>query len=120
MSIGLTHMRPSLSFSCGSLALGFPLGFVASGAAAAAEPAWRDPVIQGYGKVQPLPEAAVQSSPNRQDTILSALPKQPIRDRINPGLEHVAHLINIFGIAKVPPEKRKSAAVIHGSAKIQC
>jgi hypothetical protein len=114
-------MRPSLRFSRGSLALGFPLGFVASGAAAAAEPAWRDPVIQGYGKVQPLPEAAVQSSPNREYKILFSITKAAQSpDRINPGLEHVARLINIFGIAKVPPEKRKNAAVIHGSAKIQC
>jgi intracellular sulfur oxidation DsrE/DsrF family protein len=87
--------------------------------AAAAEPAWQNPVIQGYGKVHPMPEAAVQPTPDREYKILFDITKAAeAPDQINRGLEHIARLINLFALAKVPPEKLRIVAVLHGSATV--
>lgn len=109
-------MRSSLHVRRGSLALGLSLGFAVSWAATA-EPAWQYPVIRGYGKVRPLPEAAVQPNPDREYKVLfSITTAAESPGQLNPGLKRIARLINIFGIAKVPSEKLKIMAVIHGSA----
>jgi intracellular sulfur oxidation DsrE/DsrF family protein len=82
-----------------------------------AESFWQNPVIQGYGKVHPMLEAAVQPSPHREYKILFDITKASGRpDQVNPGLEHIARLINLFALAKVPPEKLKIVAVLHGAA----
>lgn len=86
---------------------------------ASAEPAWQNPVIQGYGKAHPMPEAAVQPSPDREYKILFDITKAAESpDQVNPGLEHIARLINVFALAKVPPEKLKIVAVLHGPATV--
>jgi intracellular sulfur oxidation DsrE/DsrF family protein len=78
---------------------------------------WQNPVVQGYGKVHPMPEAAVQPSPDREYKILFDITKASgTPSQINPGLEHIARLINLFALAKVPPEKLKIVAVLHGPA----
>lgn len=89
--------------------------------ATSAESAWQNPVIQGYGKVHPMPEAAVQPSPDREYKILFDVTKAAkAPEQVNPGLEHIARLINIFALAKVPPEKLKIVAVLHGPDKSSC
>jgi intracellular sulfur oxidation DsrE/DsrF family protein len=78
---------------------------------------WQNPVIQGYGKVHPMPEAAVQPNPDREYKILFDVTKASgTPGQVNPGLEHVARLINLFALAKVPPGKLKIVAVLHGPA----
>jgi hypothetical protein len=64
-----------------------------------------------------MPEAAVQPSPGREYKILFDITKAAeAPDEINPGLEHVARLINLFALAKIPPQKLKIVAVLHGRA----
>lgn len=83
---------------------------------ASAEPIWQNPVIRGH-KVHPMPEAAVQPSRDREYKILFDVTKAAgTRDQVNPGLEHVARLINLFALAKVPPEKLKIVAVPYDPA----
>jgi len=84
---------------------------------ASAEPIWQNPIIQGYGKVHPTPEVEVQSSPDREYKILFDVTKAArTPDQVNPGLEHVARLINLFALAKIPSEKLKIVAVLHRPA----
>ena len=64
-----------------------------------------------------MPEAAVHPTPNREYKILFDIAKAAeAPDQVNPGLEHIARLINLFALAKVPPEKLRIMAVIHGPA----
>lgn len=95
------------------------LGLTVQVPAISAEPVWQNPVIQGYGKVHPMPEASVQPSPDREYKILFNITKAAeTPDQVNPGLGRIARLINIFALAKFPPEKLKIIAVIHGPATI--
>lgn len=85
----------------------------------AAETEWQNPVIQGYGKVHPMPETAVQPSPDREYKILFDITQAAeTPDAVNPGLEHVARLINLFALAKVPPRQLIIVAVLHGRATV--
>lgn len=93
------------------------LGLALAGPVTAADVAWQYPVIKEFGKVRPLPEAALQPSPDREYKVLFSITKAPDSpDKINPGLEHIARLINVFGLAKVPMNKLKIVAVLHGPA----
>jgi intracellular sulfur oxidation DsrE/DsrF family protein len=78
---------------------------------------WQHPMIQEYGKVQPMPNAVLQPDPGREYRIIVNVTK-PIAspDQVNPGLDRVARLVNLFALAKVPPEKLKIAAILHGGA----
>lgn len=106
-------MKPTQRF-IGSCLL---LGLASRIPATAAESIWKNPVIQEYGKVHPMPGAAVQPAADREYKILFNITKAAeTPDQVNPGLEHIARLINIFALAKVPPGKLKIAAVIHGPA----
>jgi hypothetical protein len=93
------------------------LSLAVASSATFAESFWQNPVVQGYGKVHPMPEAEVQPSPDREYKILFDITKASGRPgQVNPGLEHIARLINLFALAKVPPEKLKIVAVLHGPA----
>jgi intracellular sulfur oxidation DsrE/DsrF family protein len=93
------------------------LSLAVASSATFAESFWQNPVIQGYGKVHPMPEAVVQPSPDREYKILFDVTKASgTPGQVNPGLEHIARLINLFALAKVPPEKLKIVAVLHGPA----
>lgn len=93
------------------------LGLALAGPATAADITWQYPVIKEYGKVHPLPQAAVQPSPKREYKILFSITKAAeAPDQVNPGLEHIARLINVFALAKVPMNKLKIVAVLHGPA----
>ena len=95
------------------------LGLALDSPATSAESAWQNPVIQEYGKVYLMRDAAVQPSPDREYKVLFDITKAAKEaNQANPGLEHVARLINIFALAKVPPEKLKIVAVLHGPATV--
>ncbi|MGH8685386.1 MAG: hypothetical protein ACREUM_08575, partial [Nitrosospira sp.] len=65
--------------------------------ATTAESAWQNPVIQGHGKMHPMPKAEVQPSPDRGYKILYNVTRAAeAPDKVTPGSEHVARLINIY------------------------
>lgn len=75
------------------------------------------PVIQGYGKVHPYPNAAMQPSPERHYQVLFDITKMAdAPNKVNPGLDHVARLLNLYALAGVPTDHLKIALVVHGSA----
>lgn len=64
-----------------------------------------------------IPDGAVRPDPAREYRILFNITKAAASpDRVNPGLEHVARLVNIFALANVPPRQTKIVAVMHGPA----
>lgn len=94
------------------------LPFIA-GTALAVEPEWQYPRIQEYGKVLPIPNSAVQPNPNRESRIVVNVGKpMSSPNEVNPGLDRIARLVNLFALSKVPPEKLKIVAVIHGGATV--
>ncbi|SDZ93182.1 DsrE family protein [Nitrosospira multiformis] len=93
------------------------LGISISAPVLAGNTDWQHPMIQEYGKVQAMPNAVLQPDPGRQYKVIVNVTKlMTSPDQVNPGLDRVARLVNLFALAKVPPEKLEIAAVLHGGA----
>ena len=104
-------MRPFL------LALAAAAGLAST--AAAQQPAgfWSTPVIKGIGTVHVWPEAVLRPDANTTyKTIADVTKPAPSNDKMNPGLEHIARVVNVFAAAGVPLSHLKMIAVIHGPA----
>jgi intracellular sulfur oxidation DsrE/DsrF family protein len=72
------------------------------------------PLVPGHGGVVPLPQAAEQPRKGAKavfDITAGAKPGE-----VNPGLEQVARLLNLYGAAGLKAEDVKIAAVFHGEA----
>ncbi|WP_174625137.1 DsrE family protein [Candidatus Methylobacter favarea] len=79
--------------------------------------AWQYPAIPAYGKVRSYPNAAARPVPDRDYRVLFDITKAAgTPDKVNPGLDHVARLLNLFALSGVPAESLKIALVIHGPA----
>lgn len=85
---------------------------------AGAPDGWRNPVIQNYGKVKPVPEARIQPSPDRRYKIVMNITKgasQP--GRVAGGLIRVARLVNLYALAGVPRDHLDLVAVLSGKIR---
>lgn len=87
----------------------------AAGSAVAADA--RNPVISGYGRIAPAPDAAMQPDPLLRYRVAFSVtkgasdPKSP-----NPSLDRVARYLNLLGSAGIKPTKGDIVAVVHGPA----
>lgn len=100
--------------AAGCLALG---AVAVTAEAADRKPDWTYPVVKDYGRVHPLPDAAVQPDKGKEyKTVFDVT--TGIRDKSKPdgGLVHVARAVNVFGSAGVPASNLHFAAVLHGDA----
>jgi intracellular sulfur oxidation DsrE/DsrF family protein len=96
----------------------------ACAAAAAAPPAdtaaktlWVYPVIKGFGKVHPRPEAAVQPDPALDyKVIVDVVSGDTDHTRVLGSLQRLARTVNLLGYAKVPPAHVHIVAVLEGPA----
>lgn len=78
---------------------------------------WQTPRITGYGKVRPYPDTAVYPEASGDYKIIFDITKAAdAPEQINPGFGHVARLLNLFALAKVPEDQIKVVLVVHGSA----
>lgn len=78
---------------------------------------WIYPVIQGYGKIHPLPHAAYRPDANKTYKIIFLITKaSKTPDTVNSGLDHVARTVNLYGNSGVRKENLKIVAVISGEA----
>ena len=78
---------------------------------------WVNPVIKDYGKAKPFPQATAQPERGRTYRALFNVVKAADKpDKVNPGLDHVARLINIYGMAGVQPANLRLTAIVHGPA----
>lgn len=78
---------------------------------------WEYPVIKGYGQVQRMPQAAIQPDKNLHYKVVFDIKtgaKKP--DDLNPGLHHMARLINLLALAGIQPENFEVVGVISGHA----
>jgi intracellular sulfur oxidation DsrE/DsrF family protein len=74
-------------------------------------------VIKDYGKVHPYPGAAMQPSPERHYQVLFDITQAAeAPGKVNPGLDHVARVLNLYALAGVPANHLKIALVVHGQA----
>lgn len=80
---------------------------------------WVTPVIAGYGKVHPRPDAAVQPDPAVDYRIFVRVtddgkhPDAPMR-----ALDRLARLVNLMGVAKVPPSHVHIVALLDGESSL--
>lgn len=84
---------------------------------ASAQSKWEFPVIKGYGPVHSLPHAAVQ--PNKALTykiLFDVTQSAKMKSNVNPALDHMARLINVYASAGMMPSQMKLVAIIHGPA----
>lgn len=78
---------------------------------------WVNPVIKEGGKVRPYPGSAAQPRPDKRYKVVFNITKAAdSADKVNPGLEHIARLINLYALAKVPAKNLSIVAVVHGPA----
>ncbi len=79
--------------------------------------AWEYPVIKGYGRMEPLPNAAFQPDKAIKYRVLFDITKASEGvDKINPGLDRVARFLNVMAASGILPKDMDLAAVIHGQA----
>src|SRR5690349_25000378 len=104
------------------LMLAAVLPWQAARAGVAGKPApveWVTPVIAGYGKVHPRPDAAVQPDPAADYRIFVRVTddgKHP--DERMRALDRLARLVNLMGVAKVPPSHVHIVALLDGEASL--
>ena len=80
---------------------------------------WVTPVIAGYGKVHPRPDAAVQPDPTADYRIFVRVTddgKHP--KELMHALDRLARLVNLMGVAKVPPSHVHIVALLDGEASL--
>ncbi|MDE2091068.1 MAG: DsrE family protein [Gammaproteobacteria bacterium] len=100
------------------------IGIFFSSAILADSPAgfWQNPVINGAGKMHPLPDSAFQPQKDVIYKAVFSLTKGELnKDKkqaanINDGLEALARAVNLFASAGVSPDHLKFVAIIHGGA----
>lgn len=80
---------------------------------------WVTPVIAGYGKVHPRPDAAVQPDPAADYRVFVRVtddgkqPKEPMH-----ALDRLARLVNLMGVSRVPPAHVHIVALLDGEASL--
>ena len=73
------------------------------------------PAIAGYGRIVPLPDAAIQPAAGHRVIFdVTAAASDP--GAVNPGLDHVARYVNLLASAGVRPKNAPVVAVVHGDA----
>ncbi|PAF44265.1 DsrE family protein [Helicobacter sp. 11S02596-1] len=77
-----------------------------------------NPIISPEGKIFPLPNAAFQPDKSKSEykIIFTLTQASDSPDKINPSLEHVAKIINLYASAGIPPSHLKIVAVASGDA----
>jgi len=77
----------------------------------------RNPVIENYGTVYYV--KGVKETPDigkNYKILVDITQKNDNEQSINSGLEHIARLINLFGLYGISPDDISITAVIHGNA----
>lgn len=74
------------------------------------------PAIAQFGKINPLPEAAMQPDPTLDYRVAFNITKAAKPGEVNPSLDKVARYINLLASGGVRPEKDNIVAVVHGPA----
>lgn len=84
---------------------------------AAVSTTWVYPVIQGFGKVHPRTDVAVQPDPGADyKVIVDVVNGSDDPSKVYHSLERLARTVNLLGFAKVPPEHVHIVAVLDGKA----
>ena len=80
---------------------------------------WVTPVVAGYGKVHPRPDAAVQPDPAADYRIFVRVTDDGKHPRELMGaLDRLARLVNLMGVAKVPPSHVHIVALLDEHAAL--
>jgi len=78
---------------------------------------WQTPALVGVGKEHPLPQAAYQPQPQETYSVVFSITKAAGKPtEIDPSLEHVARLVNLYVSAGVPLSHLKFVAMIYDQA----
>jgi intracellular sulfur oxidation DsrE/DsrF family protein len=95
--------------------MAFVLAVMMVGAPAAAQPT--SSPIPNFGKITPLPNAAMQPDPKVDYRVAFDITEAAAKpDQLNRSLEKVARYINLLASAGVHPRKGNVLAVVHGKA----
>lgn len=86
-------------------------------AASAPETTWVYPVIKGFGRVHPRPDAAVQPDPAADyKVIVDVIHGDKDHHKVYGSLQRLARTVNLMGFARVPPSHVHVVAVLNGEA----
>jgi intracellular sulfur oxidation DsrE/DsrF family protein len=71
-------------------------------------------MIEGYGRVEPIPGASFHLDETIEYKVLFDCRKGGPEDEVNPGLDRIARFLNLLEEDGVPPERAQITAVFHG------
>ncbi|HWU78341.1 MAG TPA: DsrE family protein [Rhodanobacter sp.] len=85
--------------------------------ASAPETVWVYPVIKGFGRVHPRPDAAVQPDPAADyKVIVDVVHGSKDHHEALHSLQRLARVVNLMGLSRVPPSHVHIVAVLEGEA----
>ena len=77
------------------------------------------PIVKGFGGIYDIASATMRPDPAVQYKIVIDITSGPAgADLLNPALNNVARMLNLHGIAGVPPENLEVVLAIHGDATV--
>jgi len=86
-------------------------------ASSAPETTWVYPVIKGFGRVHPRPDAAAQPDPGADyKVIVDVVHGSKDHHEVLGSLQRLARTVNLMGFARVPPSHVHIVAVLEGEA----
>ncbi|HZX72564.1 MAG TPA: DsrE family protein [Rhodanobacter sp.] len=86
-------------------------------AASAPETTWTYPVIKGFGRVHPRPDAAAQPDPAADyKVIVDVVHGDKDHHQVLGSLQRLARIVNVMASAGVPPSHLHIVAVLEGQA----
>lgn len=78
---------------------------------------WSTPTVPGYGRIHYLPKAAYQPDPSQTYKIVFTLTRAAAKPgKVNPSLDHIARLVNLYVAAGVPLSHLKIVGIASGPA----
>lgn len=106
----MTHQIPFFRL-CLLLVL---LGLVGLSSLRAQSEGLRYPLVKGHGGVFALPDPQLPQQAPR--LIVDLTQRSSDADAVNPGLDRLARLINLYGLAGYPADSLDIAVIVHGAA----
>lgn len=72
------------------------------------------PIVKGFGEIYEIPGAIMPDNGHDYQIVIDLKTRQRDKESMNPGLNNVARMMNLHGLAGITKDQLKVAVVIHG------
>lgn len=74
------------------------------------------PIIKGYGGVIPIETSIAPKNPPK--VIIDITSDSPSKEQVNPGLDRIARLLNLYGVSDIDMAQAEIVVIIHSKTTI--